>query len=158
MRRTMTFWLLIFIILTITGCTEKKCLVEGTYESNDSAVNYSISKAQYILKEITEETYILANSENVIEDSAYSNNQKYYSFNLYFFLDYLNSYVRIDTHSFKYVGGSHSLYNATLKYQSDDFSINEAFVFDCSSNSIFWFDDNGVETRLNFIFTNNKEA
>ena len=42
MRKTMTFWLLILIMLTVTGCTEKNSLVEGTYVSNDSAVNYSI--------------------------------------------------------------------------------------------------------------------
>lgn len=159
MRKIMVLGLLTLSMLIITSCAVKNnCLVEGTYESIDSTESYPISRAKYILKEITEETYNLANSVNVIEDYTYSNNHKYYSFDLLFFLDFSNSYVRIDTHSFKYVGGSHSLYNAALKYQSDIFSIEESFSFDCSSNSIFWFDDNGTETRFNFIFTNNNEA
>lgn len=158
MRKIMAFGLLTLSLLIITSCAVKNnCLVEGTYESIDSTESYPISQAKYILKEITEETYNSANSVNVIEDYTYSNNHKYYSFDLFFFLDFSNSYIRIDTHSFKYVSGSPSLYKATLKYQSDIFSINEAFVFDCSTNSIFWFDDNGTETRFNFIFTNNKE-
>lgn len=85
MRKIMVLGLLTLSMLIITSCAVKNnCLVEGTYESIDSTESYPISRAKYILKEITEETYNLANSVNVIEDYTYSNNHKYYSFDLFF--------------------------------------------------------------------------
>lgn len=156
MKRTIPFFVCSMVSSCILGCAPRAAaLQQGTYESVSVTENGGISKARFVLGHISEAEYVAVGRVNVIEDgTVVDSNKKYYGFALYFLLDAASDYVRIETSYFDYKKDSGSIYTATLRYSSDEFSIAESFVFDCSEYSIFWFLEGNSEFRLTFRCVN----
>lgn len=152
MKKTLAFLLL---ILLLCSCNiEKYPLKPGIYESKEVTINDYFSKAKYMISEIDEQTFISANLINVIKDGGTSGRkQKYYSFNLFFFIDSIDDYLNIDTRNFDFKKDSLSVYTATIEYYSDEFSISKSIVFDSHLNTMFWQEEkNNTTFEMRLIF------
>ncbi len=146
----------LLLITFLCGCgITRYPLNPGVYESIEITENGYFSKAKYIMNEIDEQAYFDANSINVIKDGGTSGiDQKYYSFDLYFYLDSLDIFVKIETRYFNFKRDSSSVYTAGIKYYSDEFSISKSIVFDSHHNIISWSeerDNTTYEMHLSFL-------
>ena len=129
-------------------------LKSGTYESVEIvSKNNDFTKAKYILNEINEQEYLEASSINVIKDGGtYGKKQKFYSFELYFFLESLNNFIKLETINFDYKQDSSAVYTATFTYDSNETHISRLLIFDYQLNAMHWFEEyESSEIKVQFV-------
>lgn len=102
--------------LTAGGCAQRLSFVEGEYASIDEVADAAFSKVKLELYNIDKQRYSKANGVNVICDVTKSGDEKYFSFDLYLYVDKLNEYRKVNVNELEYVGGSPQVYKS---YPSD---------------------------------------
>ena len=100
--------LVILFILFMSGCQKFDSFVEGEYVSTNEVDNEIISKVRLELNRINRITYSEANGVNVVCDSDKSGVERFFSFELYLYVDELGEYCRIDLTDFKHTNINHS--------------------------------------------------
>ena len=100
--------LVILFILFMSGCQKFDSFVEGEYVSINEVDNEIISKIRLDLCRIDRITYSKANGVNVVCDSDKSGVERFFSFELYLYVDELGEYCKIDLTDFKHTNINHS--------------------------------------------------
>lgn len=123
--------LVIIFILLMSGCQKFDSFIAGEYVSINEVDNEIISKMRLELYNIDRKTYLEANGVNVVCDFTKSGADKYFSFDLYLYVDELSEYCKIDLTDFKNENHTPTYYC----YPADkDASYN-------ISSITFWFDE-----------------
>lgn len=101
----------ILFSLFLSACQPKfDSFVEGEYVTTNEVDNDIISKIRLELYNIDEQTYSKSNGVNVVCDFTKSGADKYFSFNLYLFVDELGEYCKIDLTNFEHLSHAPTYY------------------------------------------------
>ena len=134
-------WLVLGVILFslfLSACQpEFDSFVEGEYVTANEVDNAIISKIRLELYNIDEQTYSEANGVNVVCDFTKSGADKYFSFDLYLFVNELDEYCKIDLTDFEHLSHAPTYFcNPVDKDASYNIS-GITFWFDGLPNAIF---------------------
>lgn len=101
----------VFICLFLGACRINfDSFVEGDYVTEEEVDNDMISKIRLELYRIDRQTYTEANGVNVVCDFTKSGKDKYFSFDLYLFVDELDGYCKMDLTDFEHLSHAPTYY------------------------------------------------
>ena len=147
--------------LSLGGCVKRNPLIEGEYVSSDKIENPVFPKIKLELYHLNAQSYAEANGKNVICDVTQSGDEKYFSFDLYLYIEELNEYRKLDVNEFEYMGGSPQIYHS---YSSDesgysvngtDYKITQISFEYQSQMTIVIYHNDGEYSIYNMLFVNN---
>lgn len=140
---------LILIAFFMGGCSPKfDSFIEGEYISTNEVENDMISKIKLDLYHIDEQTYIEANGVNVVSDFTRSGEDQYFSFDLYFYIDELEEYRKIDLTNFEHESHAYTYYCYSVDKEASYQIYAITFWFVAGAYDTWfevWFSQNGVE-------------
>ena len=124
MKRILMFSFMLFITLFCTGCQiTLNNFIDGQYFSTNEVDNNIFSKIKLELHQIDEEKYLSSNGVNVIRDISIIEYNKYFSFELYIYLDEVEEYKIINLNNFYPDEGSPQLYYAYTIKDNENYGI-----------------------------------
>ena len=114
----------IILSISLSGCIKRNSFVDGQYISTNEVGNEIIPKIKLELHQIDEEKYISSNGINVIQDISITRYKKYFSFELYLYINNINDYVKINLTDFKPVLGAPQIYDISPVKDEENYNIS----------------------------------
>ena len=129
MKKILVSLFLLVFALCLAGCESTLSnFVDGQYISTNEVDNEMFSKIKLELYQIDDEKYLSSKGINVIHDISITEYDKYFSFELYLYLNEINEYVKINLTDFYPDKGSPQIYYAYTIKGEENYNI-ESITF-----------------------------
>lgn len=144
MKKIFASMFLLVFGLCLVGCESTLSnFVDGQYISTNEVDNELFSKIKLELYQIDDEKYLSSKGINVIHDISITEYDKYFSFELYLYLNEINEYVKINLTDFYPDKGSPQIYYAYTIKGEENYNI-ESITFMYNHKKIM-ISQNGID-------------
>ena len=144
MKKILVSMFLLVFGLCLVGCDSTLSnFGDGQYISTNEVDNELFSKIKLELYQIDDEKYLSSKGINVIHDISITEYDKYFSFELYLYLNEINEYVKINLTDFYPDKGSPQIYYAYTIKGEENYNI-ESITFMYNHKKIM-ISQNGID-------------
>ena len=144
MKKILVSMFLLVFGLCLVGCDSTLSnFGDGQYISTNEVDNELFSKIKLELYQIDDEKYLSSKGINVIQDISITEYDKYFSFELYLYLNEINEYVKINLTDFYPDKGSPQIYYAYTIKGEENYNI-ESITFMYNHKKIM-ISQNGID-------------